>query len=148
MILSLRTQRQACAIALLLGFLVIATGCEPNKAPRIETLSARPECGVIFSHTDGDYMLVEFVGTGTGGNFEGSPTGFNVPLQAEWDFGDGSARVQNTTLVRHKYTQPGSYTCTLTVTDKDGDSDSGSIDVEVFLSEDIISSPIIKISAH
>lgn len=60
--------------------------------------------------------------------FTGSPG--DLPIDGQWNFGDGSANstVENPT---HQYTTAGTYTVILTITDNDGDVDVYSMTVTV-----------------
>lgn len=61
-------------------------------------------------------------------NFTGSPG--DLPIDGQWNFGDGSANstIENPT---HQYTTAGTYTVTLTITDNDGDIDVYSMTITV-----------------
>lgn len=60
--------------------------------------------------------------------FTGSPG--DLPIDGQWNFGDGSANstIENPT---HQYTTAGTYTVTLTITDNDGDKDVYSLTITV-----------------
>ncbi|MFX1286028.1 MAG: PKD domain-containing protein [Promethearchaeota archaeon] len=61
-------------------------------------------------------------------NFTGSPG--DLPIDGQWNFGDGSAisTIENPT---HQYTTAGTYTVTLTIIDNDGDIDVYSMNITV-----------------
>lgn len=104
------------AIAVLLALLAAAVvACdEENKLPYITVLNTSGECGVAP-------FPVEFYAAASGGDEVEDPTGANLKLDINWDFGDQAA-ASGSALVFHTYAQPGEYVARVTVADKDGDS--------------------------
>jgi len=102
---------------------------EDNFPPTSEDLI--PEATFIANSTtifEGEW--VQFTFTGSPGD---------LPIDGQWNFGDGSANstAENPT---HQYTTAGTYTVTLTITDNDGDVDVYSMTITVKPIEGLTSS--------
>ncbi len=99
------------------------TGCsEDTTLPVITRLDVSQQCGIAP-------LYAEFRGFASGGVPFDAPTGGNVYLEFEWDFGDGNSAT--TAQVYNRYDDPGIYEVTLTVTDAEGKQDTRSMEVEV-----------------
>jgi len=106
---------------------VVMIGCkEENRAPyftRVSTNGTNGTCGIIP-------FQVEFYAIASGGDALDNPTGANLYLDIDWDFGD-DATTSGSSIVYHTYETPGSYDVVVTVKDKDGDTASETVTVTV-----------------
>ncbi|MFH1842811.1 MAG: PKD domain-containing protein [bacterium] len=97
---------------------VVMIGCkEENRAPyftRVSTNGTNGACGVLP-------FQVEFYAIASGGDALDNPTGANLYLDIDWNFGDDTT-TSGSSIVYHTYNNPGTYDVVVTVKDKDGDT--------------------------
>ena len=114
-------------IVVIVGAIIFATGWSPpppsyGPATKTEEDDEKPDVDIIANETEIEkYDEVQFE---IGGNMG------DRPIEAEWNFGDGSDISTKKNPV-HKYRKEGKFKVTLTVTDADGDVDNEEKNIEV-----------------
>jgi hypothetical protein len=101
-----------------LAALLVASCSQENKVPYFTRFDTSGNCGVAPFRVD-FYAIAK-----------PDPTGGNLYLDFNWDFGDDTL-ASGSSIVYHTYHVPGEYLVRVKVTDDNGDSDTDTVTIHV-----------------